>query len=228
MIRILAVAAATATIISNGMFSEVRADVTLSQSNGPATNLTAQLTDLFGAERRALGKLDLERLASLPEDAISERDDTPLVAQTEAWIKSRPVAKGGAAWRCLSEALYFEARGETAAGLFAVAEVILNRVDDSYYPDSVCEVVNQGNGGLYQCQFTYTCDGAKEIIGNKRAYQRVGKVARAMLDGAPRDLTDGATYYHTNAVSPSWSRVFTRTASIGVHHFYKDTRVSSR
>jgi len=41
-------------------------------------------------------------------------------------------------------------------------------------------------------------------------------------------LTAGATHYHTRAVNPRWARVFPRTTSIGVHHFYKmPTRVSS-
>lgn len=45
-----------------------------------------------------------------------------------------------------------------------------------------------------------------------------------MLDGAPRVLTDGATHYHTRAVSPSWAKSFFRTAQIGVHYFYRMPR----
>lgn len=44
-----------------------------------------------------------------------------------------PLATGGAGWRCLAGALYFEARGETVKGFFAVAEVILNRVDSAHF-----------------------------------------------------------------------------------------------
>ncbi len=53
----------------------------------------------------------------------------------------------GSEWECLSEALYFEARGESLTGVVAVAEVILNRVDSPDYPNSVCGVVNQGGQG---------------------------------------------------------------------------------
>ena len=42
-----------------------------------------------------------------------------------------------------------------------------------------------------------------------------------MMSGASRDLTDGATYFHTPAVQPSWSRKFTRTTKIGAHIFYR-------
>lgn len=140
----------------------------------------------------------------------------------EAWLDSRPSPGGDAEWRCLSEALYFEARGEPVAGLFAVAEVILNRVDSAAFPDTVCRVVKQGTGKRFACQFTYNCDGLREDITDMAAWIRVGKVARAMLDGAPRNLTGGATYYHTNYVSPYWSRIFQRTASIGDHYFYRN------
>ena len=43
----------------------------------------------------------------------------------------------------------------------------------------------------------------------------VGKVAKMVMDGMPRTLTDGATFYHTKAVRPRWARVFERTATIG-------------
>ena len=145
------------------------------------------------------------------------------------WLNSQDAASGGEEWKCLAEALYFEARGETIKGQFAVAEVIMNRVKSGRFPNSVCGVINQGTGKKYQCQFTYTCDGIPERIHEPRAWERVGKVARAILDGrAPMNLTDGATHYHTTAVRPRWSRTYTKTASIGVHLFYRHTwRVSS-
>ena len=145
-----------------------------------------------------------------------------------AWLASQPTASGGAQFQCLAEALYFEARGESLKGQFAVAEVILNRVDSPRFPNSVCGVINQGTGRKYACQFTYTCDGLPEHISEPAAWDRVAKVAKAMLSGAPRALTNGATFYHTHAVRPSWSRKFTKTASIGDHFFYRaGYRVSS-
>jgi spore germination cell wall hydrolase CwlJ-like protein len=107
-----------------------------------------------------------------------------------------------------------------------VAEVILNRVDLPNYPDSVCAVVGQGTGGA--CQFSYNCDGHPERIRNKAAFDRVARVARVMLDGAPRKLTKGATHFHTSAVNPRWARVFKKTVKIGAHIFYRqDVRVAS-
>ncbi|APZ51624.1 cell wall hydrolase [Salipiger abyssi] len=142
-------------------------------------------------------------------------------AYDAGWLARQPAANGGTQWQCLAEALYFEARGETVRGQFAVAEVILNRVDSPRFPNSVCGVINQGTGRKYACQFTYTCDGHPEHINEPAAWERVAKIAKVMLSGAPRALTNGATYYHTHAVRPSWSRKFTRTAAIGDHLFYR-------
>ncbi|MEM8980457.1 MAG: cell wall hydrolase [Pseudomonadota bacterium] len=165
-------------------------------------------------------------LPTAPSESLKPRlrpGTTPMVKLSRAWLASQPVAKGGNDWKCLSEALYFEARGESTEGQFAVAEVIMNRVKSSNYPDSVCAVINQGTGRLYACQFTYTCDGREEVIHERRAYEQVGKVARLTLDGKVRPVTDGATHYHTKAVKPRWSRVYAKTAVIGYHIFYRQT-----
>lgn len=146
----------------------------------------------------------------------------PTVSFSRSWIDSQPKANGDEEWRCLSEALYFEARGETVKGQFAVGEVIVNRVKSDRFPGTLCGVIYQGTGRKYQCQFTYTCDGSKETIAEPKAFERVAKVARVILDGASDELTNGATHYHTRNVRPSWSKVFTRTAEIGVHVFYRD------
>lgn len=150
-------------------------------------------------------------------------DDDAEVEFSRSWIDDLPKATGGDEWKCLAEALYFEARGETVKGQFAVAEVILNRVSSERFPGSACGVINQGTGEKYQCQFTYTCDGHKEIIAEPRAYERVAKVARVALDGAAPTLTEGATHYHTKAVNPRWSKVYTKTTAIGTHVFYRHT-----
>ena len=198
------------------------ADVTLSQSNNPAIELDQHVADLLGSERKALSTVQSARLNSLVESPAPRRGaGFPQVRYTRDFLRGLPAASGGDDWACLTEALYFEARGETVKGIFAVAEVILNRVDSPRYPDTVCAVVNQGTGKRYQCQFTYTCDGRKETIHEPAAYEMVGKVSRMMLDGKERALTAGATHYHTKSVNPRWSRTYPRTTTIGYHHFYR-------
>lgn len=220
--RVMAVIAAFA------LTGPATADVTLSSSNNPTISLDQRLGAVFGAERKTMNAMrssDFARLVVAPNRTKSE-DKGGKGAEGEflsrAYLDTMPAASGGKEWACLAEALYFEARGESVRGMFGVAEVIMNRVDDPRYPGTVCGVVNQGTGERYRCQFTYTCDGRPEVIHEPKAYRLVGKVAKLMIDGAPRLLTKGATHYHTKAVNPRWSRVFPRTTAIGYHFFYRE------
>ena len=47
---------------------------------------------------------------------------------------------------CLAQNIYFEASIDNLAGMAAVANTVLNRVEDSSYPDSICGVIHQDNG----------------------------------------------------------------------------------
>lgn len=174
-------------------------------------------TSMFGLRSAAFSP-DLKRLPPPELDS-----PLPAIAMTEGlsldWLMSRPEPSGDAEWTCLTEAIYFEARGESLEGQIAVAEVILNRVDSPLYPRTICGVVKQRGGG--GCQFSYVCDGRADRMRDRVSADRAGRIARAMLDGAPRVLTDGATHFHTRAVRPSWSKRFARTTAIGAHLFYR-------
>ena len=216
-----------ASIVATIAFgSAALADVTLGTSSNPGVALDQRLGSFFGAESRALSSITRDRMSGLVR--APERDMTMADRMTEDYLRALPAATGGDEWSCLSEALYFEARGETLKGIFGVAEVILNRVDDPRFPNSVCGVVNQGTGERYRCQFTYTCDGQPETIREPAAFRKVGKVAKIMLDGAPRTLTNGATHYHTKSVNPNWADIFPRTTTIGYHHFYREPSRSAQ
>lgn len=176
------------------------------------------LKDVLIKEQQGLKSVKLSRLERmlLPDEGRTD------ARYSQGWLDDLPAVKGGQQWQCLTEALYFEARGETVKGQFAVAEVIMNRAESSRFPGSVCGVVKQGAGGRKNmCQFSYACDGLPETMSETEAVERAGKIARIIVDGGPRPLTKGATYYHAKWVSPRWSRKFARTATIGVHHFYK-------
>ena len=182
------------------------------------------LKGLFQREQSTLNTVPGNRLKSLLTVSRPKRKAGQMpFAYSKAWLDAQPEAEGGENWECLSQALYFEARGETVKGQFAVAEVIMNRVKSARFPDSLCGVIRQGTGKRYQCQFTYTCDGHAEVIREPQAFERVSKVARAVMDGVTGNLTDGATHYHTKAVRPRWSRVYHQTAQIGDHIFYRQT-----
>jgi spore germination cell wall hydrolase CwlJ-like protein len=200
-----------------------QAEVTVSQSNNPTQLLGTSFASLMGVERNTVGALPQARLAALangpavePRRKRTAKAPEPVVVRyDDAWLATYSEPTGDAEWQCLRTALYFEARGESLQGQFAVAEVILNRVDNPAYPKSVCSVVKQG------CQFSFTCDGHSDVMRDRSAVERAGRIARVMLDGAPRALTLGATHFHTRQVNPSWSKRFPRTASIGAHLFYR-------
>jgi len=123
---------------------------------------------------------------------------------------------------CLSEAIYYEARGESIEGQIAVAEVIMNRVDSRHYPDSVCGVVKQGENRRNSCQFSYRCDGEPERMSEDKAARRARDVAVLLMKGERRDLTESATHYHATYVNPYWAKTLTRTATHGTHVFYRN------
>ncbi|WP_246413803.1 cell wall hydrolase [Rubricella aquisinus] len=156
--------------------------------------------------------------ASLMDDLDAMVVVTPL---TDDILDAMPPADGGRQWECLTQALYFEARGETLAGQIAVAEVILNRVDDRRYPSSICGVIEQGAHRRNACQFSYMCDGEREVITERDSWETLGKVARVMMDGRPRYLTAGATHYHATFVNPGWASRLIQTTWIGDHKFFR-------
>lgn len=122
---------------------------------------------------------------------------------------------------CLATAIYFEARGEPQKGQIAVAQVILNRVQASSYPDTVCGVVYQGVRGKGGCQFSFACDGKPDRIREKQAWANAQRTARDALAGQVRLADVGmATHYHATYVAPSWARKMQRLAKIGQHIFY--------
>lgn len=190
-----------------------------------ADTTASPLEQALAVEKSRMALLNGEKLKGF---LLFRNDRRPQpVERTLAWIDAQPFLEGGEQWACMTEALYFEARGESTEGQFAVAEVILNRAESRRFPNTVCKVINQGTGKKHRCQFSYTCDGLLETMDDRKAFERMGKIAHIMLDNGPRDLTDGATFYHAKYVNPSWARQFTRTATVGKHHFYRrQTRLS--
>jgi len=127
---------------------------------------------------------------------------------------------------CLAQAIYHEARGESEAGQWAVANVIINRALSKKFPGSLCGVVFQNaDKGRFKCQFTFACDGRSDFGTEKGAWNRATKMAqvafREFQQGErPGVVPNSTLYYHTNAVAPSWSNKFARVATIGSHYFY--------
>lgn len=134
--------------------------------------------------------------------------------------KDRKTARRPADLECLTTAVYYEARGESARGQAAVAQVVLNRVKHKAFPKSVCAVVYQG-AGRAGCQFSFACDGSMRKRRELLAWNRARDVAARALAGAARADIGTATHFHTTAVSPIWAPQMLRVANVGAHVFYK-------
>jgi Cell Wall Hydrolase len=127
--------------------------------------------------------------------------------------------RGSGDLQCLSEAVYYEARGESAAGQAAVAQVVLNRLARPSFPKSVCGVVYQRltAGG---CQFSFVCDGAMRRPLEPAAWERARLVAQRALAGERGSVVGEATSFHAVRLGDVWGPRMIQVAQIGGHDFY--------
>ena len=136
---------------------------------------------------------------------------------------------------CLAMNMYHEARNQGTAGQLAVTAVVLNRVKDNRFPNTICGVVKQGpirpswkrNGTFFpiknRCQFSWWCDGKSDKPYNTKQYNYFKNISWIFLSKELDliDITDGATFYHADYVTPSWAKSKIRTVEIEDHIFYK-------
>jgi spore germination cell wall hydrolase CwlJ-like protein len=122
---------------------------------------------------------------------------------------------------CLSQAVYYEARGEGVAGMRAVAQVVLNRARHPAFPKTICGVVFQGSGQRIGCQFSFTCDGSMRRGVQQGAWRRARAIAGEALSGYVMGEVGNATHFHTTGVAPGWRSNMIRVAQVGTHLFYR-------
>lgn len=124
---------------------------------------------------------------------------------------------------CLSQNVYFEARGERTAGQLAVAMVTMNRVKSKRFPNTVCKVVWQKR------QFSWTHDGKSDRPTDKKAWELAQKIAEFVYfkydsfkerSKGALDLTRGALHYYAPKMAdPEWAKSKEVTRQIGGHVF---------
>ena len=124
--------------------------------------------------------------------------------------------------RCLSEVLYYEARGEGAGGQKAIAEVVFHRMNTGNFGHSICAVVYEG-AGHSGCQFSFTCNGDLLRRKDPISWRSAEALAARILTGEVRlaNATGGAINYHAISVSPGWADTLEKTTQIGNHIFYR-------
>lgn len=148
----------------------------------------------------------------------------PVVDGDHAWMSKPlpPSVFSAKEQTCLANAIYFEARGESLRGQAAVAQVVLNRVRNPTYPATVCGVVYQNQHLKNRCQFSFACDGKKDVIANKKSYDVAKDIAMAVTAGKiflPEVAS--STHYYAQYVKPGWARSMEKMKKIGLHIFYR-------
>ena len=136
--------------------------------------------------------------------------------------------------RCLAMNIYYEARGSNLADKAGVADVVLNRVRDARYPNTICEVVHQGKQKpswkdpnkmvmvRNMCQFSWYCDGKSDNPQDEDLWQEAQLIAFNMIEHNKfRGITEGSTHYHATYVNPSWARTLQQVGRLGAHIFYR-------
>ena len=132
---------------------------------------------------------------------------------------------------CLAKNIYFEAGNQSLAGKIAVANVTMNRVIHHKFPNTICDVVYQGEtyinwkGDVFpkrgRCQFSWYCDGKKDEPKDSKTWMECLRIADSVLFMEYQDLSDGALWYHADYVKPNWSNHLQTVMTIDNHIFYR-------
>jgi spore germination cell wall hydrolase CwlJ-like protein len=132
---------------------------------------------------------------------------------------------------CMAINIYHEARNESVIGQIAVGQVVMNRVDDARFPNTVCEVITHGkhyttkDGARYpvkdRCHFSWYCDGLADVPFNNKAFEESQEIAAMVLEGWTGTFLEGATHYHADYVFPTWAAHHTKIVKIDSHIFYR-------
>jgi len=126
---------------------------------------------------------------------------------------------------------YMEARGEGETGMRATMEVVLVRLYEDKFPDSICAVVFQPSNHPLDnpegCAFSFTCEEKDEAIVayDTEKFNLAVVVAKELLDGGMEySITNFADHYircdHLQHVR--WDDNMIRTVRIKNHCYFKD------
>ena len=149
------------------------------------------------------------------DDKFSRLGVTP-TTQVTAEMRERQLG-------CLAKNIYYEAGGEPFEGKVAVAQVTMNRVENSQFPGDVCKVIYQKNI-FYEkvvCQFSWVCDREAAFKPTNRANYNESMIAaqKVLLEDYRLPSLKNALYYHADYINPGWKKE--QVAKIGHHIFYK-------
>ena len=179
-----------------------------------------------------------------PIETLYTHDETLQIVKIVQELPPKLVSEDSEAI-CMALNIYYESRSDNLAGQYAVADVVMNRVLDSRYPNTICEVIKEGpvreswktkqdpdlpeservyNPIRNMCQFSWWCDGKSDEPKDETGWAQAQYVAgNIMYNGKYRGITEGATHYHATYVKPKWrfDRGMNHIGRIGSHIFYR-------
>jgi spore germination cell wall hydrolase CwlJ-like protein len=158
-------------------------------------------------------------LSIAPKGEVTGPGQRPLSPAERLKLSGRGRAE---AEKCLANAVYFEARDEPVRAQIAVAQVVLNRAFSPFYPNNVCDVVYQNAHRHLACQFTFACDGKRNLVEEPDAWTRAKKIAADILDGKLwMPEVAKSTHYHDWWAHPNWVGEMRRIDRLGGLIFYR-------
>lgn len=135
------------------------------------------------------------------------------LAQLVREVRRGPAPQMDSELECLATAVYFESKGEPLDGQLAVAQVILNRVEDGRFGRDICAVVKAPK------QFSFVRGGAMPAPSNMAQWETAKAIALIATTGSWPEIVPDATHFHATRVSPGWR--LKRVATVGQHIFYR-------
>jgi len=207
-----------ATRLANSKQNKIKIQTTLTQTASINTNIVSEALDAISN----VASLEIDK--TLPSPISVSSNLAYARANTPATKFTSPAALrvSNKQLQCLAQGVYFEARGEPYRGQVAVAQVIMNRVKHKLYPNTICGVVYQNQHKRNACQFSFACDGIKDRVNEKKAWQTALEVSKKVTNGSIYlSEVSNATHYHANYVRPKWAKKMKRLTVIGVHKFYR-------
>jgi spore germination cell wall hydrolase CwlJ-like protein len=206
------------TLVAPG---KVDPDIKLSAIT-PPDKLPAYKREDEKSEKDSVTKPGVTNETIAPKGEVTGEGKRPRTPAERLGLTSASRAKQE---RCLTNAIYFESRGEPERGQMAVAQVVMNRVFSPYYPETVCGVVYQNSHKHNACQFTFACDNVRDVVTEPEAWETAKRISRDTLDGKIWLPEIGkATHYHATYVSPWWKRTMNKYKTLGIHIFYRPKR----
>lgn len=154
-------------------------------------------------------------LSTIPQAQVPDVTQEDTIEKLVSEVNSKELS-------CLTRAIYYEASGEPRAGKIAVANVVMNRLNDPRYPKTICGVVYQRAtvNGVLIYQFSWAA--FKELFQpNNKMWQESQDIALQVLtEGQPDDIIrkTNAMFFHNVEINPGWR--LRKVIQIGRHIFY--------